>query len=67
MAMFNKFDTVKLVEKTEIKPCFYINNDVSGVVMDRTFPNYYLVRFEGYGAYWVDGCKLERMLRSGLI
>lgn len=57
---FNKFDIVKLINKTEIKPCFSIDKDVLGVVMDSTTPDYYLVRFEGYGAYWIEGCKLIR-------
>lgn len=67
MAIFNKFDTVKLIERTEIKPLFFINDDVTGVVMDKTFPNYFLVKFENLGCYWVDGCKLERVVRRGLI
>jgi len=55
---FKQFDEVVLKERTEISPLFYINSGIKGVVMDKTVPEYYLVRFEGYGAYWVDGSKL---------
>ena len=57
---FNNYEFVTLIERTEIEPCFFINSDVIGVVMDRTVPDYYLVKFEGYGAYWVEGCKMKR-------
>ena len=57
---FHKFDFVELIDRTEIEPAFYIDVNVIGVVMDRTTPDYYLVKFEGYGAYWVAGCKLKR-------
>lgn len=59
---FKKHDVVKLIKRTEIKPSFFINNDVQGVVIDTTTPDYYLVRFTGYGAYWVEGCKLEKFI-----
>lgn len=57
---FNNYDFVVLIKRTEIAPCFYIDEDVLGVVIDRTTPDYYLVKFEGYGAYWVEGRKLKR-------
>lgn len=57
---FNKFDIVELIDRTEIKPLFYIDKAVLGVVMDDTCADYYLVIFEGYGAYWVSGSKLKR-------
>ena len=57
---FHIFDIVELIDRTEIEPNFFINPDVIGVVKDRTTPDYYLVKFEGYGAYWVAGNKLKR-------
>lgn len=52
---FNEFDMVELKERTEIKNCFYLDKGVKGVVKDATCPDYYLVNFEGHGAYWVSG------------
>ena len=52
---FNNYDFVTLIERTEIVPCLYIDNNVTGIVIDKTVPDYYLVKFEGYGAYWVEG------------
>jgi hypothetical protein len=57
---FNNHDFVTLIERTEIVPCLFIDNDITGVVIDKTVPDYYLVKFEGYGAYWVEGCKMKR-------
>ena len=59
MKQFSKLNTVKLVERTEVVPTLYIENDVLGLVIDKTVPNYYLVKFVGYGAYWLEGNKLE--------
>jgi hypothetical protein len=52
---FNNYDFVTLIERTEIVPCLFIDNNVTGIVIDKTVPDYYLVKFEGYGAYWVEG------------
>lgn len=60
MTKFRKFDIVELIDRTEIKPLFYIDKNVLGVVMDDTCTDYYLVRFEGQGAYWVSGSKLKK-------
>lgn len=57
---FHKFDIVQLKGRTEVSNALYLDNTILGVVIDRTVPDYYLVRFEGYGAYWVDGSKLMR-------
>jgi hypothetical protein len=57
---FNKFEIVELKERTEISNAFYLNKGVLGVVQDTTCPDYYLVNFEGHGAYWVDGKHLIR-------
>ena len=56
---FRKFDIVKLVKRTEVENLLFLDETVLGVVTDRTVPDYYLVKFEGYGAYWVDGSKLQ--------
>ena len=60
MTKFRKFDIVELIDRTEIKPLFYIDKNVLGVVMDDTCIDYYLVRFEGHGGYWVSGSKLKK-------
>jgi NDP-sugar pyrophosphorylase family protein len=55
-----KQQIVYLKERTEIKPCFYIDKNVKGVIKDVTAPDYYLVEFECYGAYWIDGKHLVK-------
>lgn len=57
---FNEFDIVKLIETTEVVPATFIEVGTMGVVMDKTVPDYYLVKFEKYGVYWVDGKHLIR-------
>lgn len=52
---FNEFDIVTLAETTEVEPALFIKAGTVGVVMDKTVPDYYLVKFEVYGVYWVDG------------
>ncbi len=55
------FDIVELKERTEISPCFYIDGNTKGIIMETTVPNYYLVKFEDYGAYWIDGKHLNKI------
>ena len=52
---FKEFDLVKMISTTEVTPGLFIEIGTMGVVIDITTPDYYLVRFEKYGAYWVDG------------
>lgn len=61
---FHKFDIVRLKGRTEIENAFYLDETVIGVVTDRTVPDYYLVKFEGHGSYWVEGCKLTRHINK---
>jgi hypothetical protein len=58
--MFKLYDFVVLKERTEITPNFWINGDVIGVVIDINAGESYKVKFEGQGAYWVEGRKLKR-------
>ncbi len=55
---FKNSDRVQLLVRTEVSPLVFINSGEQGEVIDSTFPNYYLVRFDNHGVYWVDGCKL---------
>lgn len=57
--MFNLYDFVLLKERTEITPNFFINEDVTGVVIDVLCGECYKVKFEGQGAYLVEGRKLR--------
>lgn len=53
-------EIVELINRTEIENGFFMEGGTVGIVLDKTFPDYYLVLFEGYGSYWVDGCKMKR-------
>ena len=55
------FNIIELKERTEIKPCFYIDKGVKGMVIETTVPDYYLIKFEDYGAYWIDGKHLKKI------
>lgn len=55
MKEFKFMEKVKLVERTEISPLFFLDKDMQGTVIGTTFPNHYLVKFDDEGAYWVDG------------
>ncbi len=57
---FNNLDRVNLKGRTEIANCFYLDENVKGLIIDQTVPNYYLVKFDNYGAYWVDGKYLKK-------
>lgn len=57
--VFGNYETVVLRDRTEVAPACFINDNVLGVITDKTVPNYYLVKFEDYGSYWIDGCLLE--------
>lgn len=58
---FEIFDEVRLVKRTEIENGFFLDERIKGLVIDETVPNYYLVRFENHGAYWVDGKHLNKI------
>ena len=57
---FNNNEVVELINKTEVTNGLFIDAETTGIVLDKTVPDYYLVLFEGYGAYWVEGCKMKR-------
>ena len=61
---FGHYQTVILKGRTEIKPLFFLDSNVLGVIIDKTVPNYYLVKFEDFGAYWVSGDKLVKYTLS---
>lgn len=61
---FREYDIVELIDRTEIEPAFYLDKGTIGVVKDRCIPDYYLVVFQGWGAYWVSGEKLQRKLKN---
>lgn len=58
--LFNLHDFVLLKERYEVVPNLWINNDVTGVVIDINMGESYKVKFEGQGAYWIDGFRLKR-------
>ena len=57
--IFKYLDRVELKERTEVSPLVFINNNIEGLVIDQTVPNYYLVKFDNYGVYWIDGQYLK--------
>lgn len=57
---FKEYEIVELINKTEIEPAFYIDANTVGVIKDMCVPDYYLVQFNNWGAYWVSGDKLKR-------
>jgi hypothetical protein len=56
---FKYLDRVELIEREEVSPLVFINKGIEGIVIDETCPNYYLVKFDIYGLYWVDGAHLK--------
>ena len=52
---FKYLDRVELKERTEVSPLVFISENIEGIIIDETCPNYYLVKFEIYGPYWIDG------------
>lgn len=53
-------DIVKMKSDTEVTPLNVVKANELGVVIDRTVPNYYLVKFAN-GTEWVDGDKLVKV------
>ena len=51
---FKYLDKVTLKERREVDPLVFISENIEGIVIDETCPNYYLVKFNIYGPYWVD-------------
>ena len=56
---FKYLDRVELIERTEVNPLFFIDKNIEGLVIDQTVPNYYFVKFDNYGTYWIDGQYLK--------
>ena len=56
---FKYLDKVTLKERREVDPLVFISESIEGIVIDETCPNYYLVKFDIYGPYWVDGAHLK--------
>ncbi len=57
---FKYLDKVQLAETTEVNNCFFLNKGTEGLVIDQTVPNYYLVKFDKVGCYWIDGKHLVK-------
>lgn len=56
-------DTVMLNQDTEVTPFIIIEEGTIGKVLDETFPYYFEICFFGNRIYWVDGNKLDVILR----
>lgn len=56
---FKYLDRVELKERREVSPLVFISEGIEGIVIDKTCPNYYLVKFDIYGVYWIDGQYLK--------
>lgn len=56
---FKYLDRVELKERTEVSPLVFIDENIEGIVIDQTVPNYYLVKFDIYGVFWIDGKHLK--------
>ena len=52
-------DKVTLKERREVDPLVFISDNVEGIVIDETCPNYYLVKFDIHGVFWIDGEHLK--------
>lgn len=58
--MFEVNDIVKMKNDTEISPLNVVRENELGVVLDKTVPNYFLVKFTNT-VEWVDGNKLVKV------
>lgn len=58
--MFEVNDIVKMKNNTEVSPLNVIKENELGVVLDKTVPNYFLVKFTNT-VEWVDGNKLVKV------
>lgn len=58
--MFEVNDIVKMKNDTEINPLNVVRENELGVVLDKTVPNYFLVKFTNT-VEWVDGNKLVKV------
>lgn len=56
---FKYLDRVELIERTEVSPLVFIDKNIEGIVIDQTVPNYYLVKFNIHGVFWIDGERLK--------
>lgn len=56
---FKYLDRVELTERIEVSPLVFISENIEGIVIDETCPNYYLVKFDIHGSYWIDGKYLK--------
>ena len=56
---FKYLDRVELKERTEVSPLVFIDKNIEGLVIDQTVPNYYLVKFDIHGVFWINGEHLK--------
>ena len=56
---FKYLDKVELKERREVSPLVFISEGIEGIVIDETCPNYYLVKFDIHGVFWIDGEHLK--------
>ena len=52
-------DVVVFKHDAEIMPAFYVYEGTVGTIVDETVPNYYEVKIDDFGTYWVDGKHLS--------
>ena len=53
-------DRVRVNKTFEAEPLSYLYEGEKGIVIDKSVPNYYQVKFL-YKLYWVDGKHLEKI------
>lgn len=58
---FAIYEDVVLINDTEIDNAYYAKAGTKGIVLDSCVPDYYKVRLENYGIFWVSGSKLKRI------
>ncbi len=55
MNKFNIEENVMVTKDVEVSPLNFVRQGLVGTIIDETVPNYYLIKTERNGCYWIDG------------
>ena len=61
MNKFNINDNIMVTKDVEVSPLNFVRQGLTGIVIDETVPNYYLIKTKNNGCYWIDGEYLVRI------
>lgn len=55
MKNFSINDHIMVIKDVEVSPLNFVKRGLTGIIIDETVPNYYLIKTKSNGCYWIDG------------